>query len=127
MEAPPPMSGCMIWWVSGRVGSGQITKNRINLDLIKIIQSGHFGHFYLNNFSPLQGYFYLCTVIMLEGCDSLLSPCRSLSSGLFLMVLLLLGQTSQNLVKLFIFLTSFCQFEAHSNHCFLPSPRLFLL
>ena len=32
------MSVCMDAWVGGWVGSGQITKNLINLDLIDIIQ-----------------------------------------------------------------------------------------
>ena len=39
VETPPHMGGCMIWWVvGGWVGSCEITKNLINLDLIEIIQ-----------------------------------------------------------------------------------------
>ena len=38
VETPPPMGGCMGGWVDSWVGSGQITKNWINFDLIKIIQ-----------------------------------------------------------------------------------------
>ena len=38
VENLPPMGGCMVWWVGGWVGSGQITKNFNNVDLIKIIQ-----------------------------------------------------------------------------------------
>ena len=43
METPQPMGGLMTWWVGfcwvgGWVGPCQIIKNRINLDLIKIIQ-----------------------------------------------------------------------------------------
>ena len=74
-------------WVGQWVVSCQITKNQINLDLIEIIQFclkisdlwrhphifnyihfGHFldifwtffGHFYLNNLSPLLGYLFNC-------------------------------------------------------------------
>ena len=36
METPPPMGG-VVGWVDG-MGSGQITKNQINLDLIEIFQ-----------------------------------------------------------------------------------------
>ena len=40
------------------VGSGQITNNLINLDLIKIIQLWtFFWTFYLNHLGPLWGYF----------------------------------------------------------------------
>ena len=42
VETPPPMGGCMVWWVGGWVvwwvGSGQITKTLITVDPIKIIQ-----------------------------------------------------------------------------------------
>ena len=38
VEAPPPMGGCMGGCMGGWVGPGQITKNRIYLDLIKIFQ-----------------------------------------------------------------------------------------
>ena len=42
VETSPPMGGCMVWWVGGWLGwwlgSGQITKNLINVDPIKIIQ-----------------------------------------------------------------------------------------
>ena len=38
METPPPVCGCMGWWVDRWVGSCQITTSGINLDLIKIIQ-----------------------------------------------------------------------------------------
>ena len=41
MEAPPPMVGWLGGWVVGwlgGVGSGQITKNQINLDLMEIFQ-----------------------------------------------------------------------------------------
>ena len=42
VETPPPMGGCIIWWVGGWVGwwvgSGQITKNLKIVDWIKIIQ-----------------------------------------------------------------------------------------
>ena len=38
METPPPMGGCIIWWVGWWVGSGQITKNLKIVDWIKIIQ-----------------------------------------------------------------------------------------
>ena len=41
VETPPPMGGCIIWWVGGWVGwwvgSGQITKNLKIVDWIKII------------------------------------------------------------------------------------------
>ena len=42
VETPPPMGGCIIWWVGGWVGwwmgSGQITKNLKIVDWIKIIR-----------------------------------------------------------------------------------------
>ena len=38
VEAPPPMGWCMGGWVGWWVGSGQITKNQIYLDLIEIFQ-----------------------------------------------------------------------------------------
>ena len=43
VETPPPMGGCIVWWVGGWVdglkgGSGQMTKNLINVDPIKIIK-----------------------------------------------------------------------------------------
>ena len=43
VETSSPMDGCIVWWVGGWgvgqwVGSGQNTKNVINLDLIEIIQ-----------------------------------------------------------------------------------------
>ena len=39
VETPPIMGGWVVRSVSGQlVGSGQMTKNLINLDLIKIIQ-----------------------------------------------------------------------------------------
>ena len=38
METPPPLGGCMDAWVSQLVGSCQITKYKIKLDLFKIIQ-----------------------------------------------------------------------------------------
>ena len=39
VETPPPVAGCIIWWVGGWwVGSGQITKNLKIVDWIKIIQ-----------------------------------------------------------------------------------------
>ena len=34
----PPMGGCVGGWVGQWMGSGQMTKNLISLDLIKIIQ-----------------------------------------------------------------------------------------
>ena len=34
----PPIGGCVGGWVGQWVGSGQMTKNLISLDLIKIIQ-----------------------------------------------------------------------------------------
>ena len=40
------------------MGSCQITKNQINLDLIEIIEFWTFGHFYLNHLSPLLGFFF---------------------------------------------------------------------
>ena len=38
VKTPPPMGGCVGDWVGQWVGSSQMTKNLINLDLIKIIQ-----------------------------------------------------------------------------------------
>ena len=39
MEAPPPMGGWLDGWLGGLMGgSGQITQNQINLDLIEIFQ-----------------------------------------------------------------------------------------
>ena len=46
VENPPPMGGCIVWWVVGWVdgwvgwwmGSGQIHKTLINVDPIKIIE-----------------------------------------------------------------------------------------
>ena len=39
VETPPPMGGCMVWWVGGLMnGAMSNHKNRINLGLIKIIQ-----------------------------------------------------------------------------------------
>ena len=38
VETSPPMGVCMGGWVGWWVGSGQITKNQINLDLKEIIQ-----------------------------------------------------------------------------------------
>ena len=55
------MSGCMVWWVSGWVGSDQITQNQINLDPIKIIQFWtFFWAFLLKPLKP-QGYFWQLT------------------------------------------------------------------
>ena len=42
VKTSPPMGGCMVWWVGGRlglwVGSGQNTENLKTVDWIKIIQ-----------------------------------------------------------------------------------------
>ena len=38
VETLPPMGGCVGEWVDQWVGSGQMTKNLINLNLIEIIQ-----------------------------------------------------------------------------------------
>ena len=38
VQIPPPMGGCVVGSVGQWVGSGQMTKYRISLDLIEIIQ-----------------------------------------------------------------------------------------
>ena len=55
------LGGYVGQWVGQWVKSCQITKNLINLDLIKIIQYGHFGHFLdilLKPPQPLMGLFF---------------------------------------------------------------------
>ena len=50
--------GCMSGWVSQWVESGQITKNLINLDPIKIIQFWTFWSFLLKPLKPFTGLFF---------------------------------------------------------------------
>ena len=38
VETPPPMDGCIVWWLGWCVGSGQNMKNFKNVNWIKTIQ-----------------------------------------------------------------------------------------
>ena len=57
VETTSPMAGCMVWCVGWWVGSNQITKIQINLDLIEIIQFWTFWTFLLKPLQPFTGLF----------------------------------------------------------------------
>ena len=53
VEPNPPLGWSLLWWV----GSSQITKNQINLELIEIIQFWTFWTFFLKPLQPFKDYF----------------------------------------------------------------------
>ena len=54
VKTPPPLSRCMVWWMSGWVGSSQIIQNRINLDIFIL---DIFWTFFLKPPQPFVGLF----------------------------------------------------------------------
>ena len=61
METPCPRGGCMSWWLDEGLGSCQITKNGINLDIMEMIQ------FYVKIFDmwrllPMGGWVGICQI-----------------------------------------------------------------
>ena len=62
VKTPPPMSRCMVWWMSGWVGSSQIIPNQINLDFFIL---DIFWTFLLKPLQPFTELF-----LQFQGCLS---------------------------------------------------------